>query len=239
MSNLAGSVKEGLSRRIGPAGIGRLEYFLRPSLRAGWGGPLNGQEGRRRICTDVIEALAARVIVETGTFRGNTTEWFATFGVPVHSVEAEPRQYAYARLRLRGVSDRVHVTLGDSRLFLKQLASDPTVPKVNAFFYLDAHWNADLPLADEIETIMSTWTRSVIMIDDFAVPGDSYAYDDYGPGAVLDSRYLDSLSRPDLPRFYPSLPAYRETGMKRGCVVLCNDSETENKLDALTSLRRG
>jgi hypothetical protein len=161
-----------------------------------------------------------------GTFRGTTTEFFAQFGVPVYSVEAEPRYHAFAALRLRTLRDRVHLTLADSRSFLRRLANDPATPKDGVFFHLDAHWSADLPLAEEINSIFASWTRAVIMIDDFAVPGDSYTYDDYGPGAALDANYLDALGRTDMSRFYPSLRAYAETGAKRGSIVLCNESRT-------------
>jgi hypothetical protein len=223
---------------LGPE-IGRIEYLFRPSLRRGWGGPLNGQAGRVELCRQIFMSLRPVAIVETGTFRGTTTEFFAEFGVPVYTAEAEPRFHAFAELRFRSTRDRVHVVLTDSRVLLRQLAANLSFPKDRVFFYLDAHWHSDLPLAEEIDTIFGSWKRSVIMIDDFAVPGDSYSYDDYGPDAVLDAEYLDAIGRTDMFRFYPSLPAYHETGSKRGCIVLCNDSDTRDCLSKLTSLRPG
>jgi hypothetical protein len=224
-------------RAVGPEKFGELEYRLKPRRRASWGGPMNGQAGRVRICRDVWTTLSPAAIVETGTFRGTTTEFFAELGVPVYSVEAEPRFHYFAAYRFRELRDRVHLTLGDSRSFLQRLAADPAVPKRNVFFYLDAHWNADLPLAEEITAIFASWQQSVILIDDFEVPGDSYAYDDYGPGAALNTEYLDRLGRTDMFRFYPSLRAVEETGAKRGCVVLCNDAGIRERLTALSSLR--
>jgi predicted O-methyltransferase YrrM len=237
MNQQSGSIKSLILRGFGPVTVGRMEYLLRPSLRASWGGPMNGQAGRMQICRDIIAALPPKAIVETGTFRGTTTEFFASFGLPVYSVEFEPRYHAFAQMRLRAQRDRVHLTLADSRSFLKKLANDASVPKDSVFFYLDAHWNADLPLAEEITTIFGTWSRAVIMIDDFAVPGDSYSYDDYGPGAALDADYLDALKRTDMSRFYPSLRAYQETGAKRGSIVLCNDAGVRDRLLALKTLR--
>ena len=59
------------------------------------------------------------------------------------------------------------------------------------FVYLDAHWAEELPLAEELCIVASAWTRCVVMVDDFQVPGDSgYAYDDYGPGLALTEDYL-------------------------------------------------
>lgn len=236
MSALSRCIESVVLRAVGPETFGRLEYRLKPGRRASWGGPMNGQAGRLRICRDILGTLSPTAIVETGTFRGTTTEFFAQFAVPVYSVEAEPRFHYFAACRFRE-SNRVHLTLGDSRSFLSRIATDPTVPKNNVFFYLDAHWNADLPLAQEITTIFANWQQAAIMIDDFAVPGDSYAYDDYGPGAALNGEYLDRLSRTDMHRFYPSLRAAEETGAKRGCVVLCNDAHVRERLQALASLR--
>jgi hypothetical protein len=237
MTQSSSSIKSLILRSFGPATVGRLEYLLRPSLRASWGGAMNGQEGRQRMCREVLAALPPKAIIETGTFRGATTEFFASFGAPVYSGEFEPRYHSFAAMRLRHHRDRVHLMLGDSRAFLKRLASDASVPKDSVFFYLDAHWNADLPLAEEITIAFGTWKRAVIMIDDFAVPGDSYAYDDYGPGAALDADYLDALKRTDMFRFYPSLRAYQETGARRGSIVLCNDSDVRERLSAVKSLR--
>jgi hypothetical protein len=53
-------------------------------------------------------------------------------------------------------------------------------------FYLDAHWNDDLPLEEELELIFSVHPHAVVMIDDFQVPDDpGYQFDEYGPGKAL------------------------------------------------------
>lgn len=220
----------------GPGVLGQLEYKIR-SARDDWDDPLNGQVGRLQICRQIFAKLPPSAVVETGTFVGNTTVFFAELGVPVYTAEVKPRYHAFAEMRFRPMRDRVHVELADSRAFLRRLANDPAVPKDGVFFYLDAHWYSDLPLAEEIDTIFGSWQRSVVMIDDFAVPGDSYEYDDYGPGAVLNAEYLDAIGRADMFRFYPALPASQETGAKRGCVVLCNDADTRDRLNDLESLR--
>ena len=62
---------------------------------------------------------------------------------------------------------------------------------LTVFFYLDAHWNDDLPLADEIDIIFSRCPWAVVMIDDFEVPSDpGYQFDDYGPGKALVLGYI-------------------------------------------------
>jgi len=49
------------------------------------------------------------------------------------------------------------------------------------------------PLRDELEIIFNSWSNSVVMVDDFQVPGTEYGYDDYGPGRVLNITYLEPL----------------------------------------------
>lgn len=222
----------------GPAKIGQLEYRIR-ATRGDWDAPLNGQTGRVELCQEIFSVLPPAAIVETGTFIGNTTHFFAGFDVPVYTAEKKPRYHAFAELRFRSVRDRVHVILADSRALLRQLAADPSFPRDRVFFYLDAHWYSDLPLAEEIDMIFAAWNRPVIMVDDFAVPDDSYGYDDYGPGSALNAEYLDRIGRTDMYRFYPSLRADQETGAKRGCVVLCKDSATKDRLGKLKLLRLG
>jgi hypothetical protein len=201
------------------------EYHFQPGLRETLGGgPFNGQQGRQAIFHALSAAIPFTCLAETGTFRGSTTEFLAkNTRVPIHSVEARRRFYHYARLRTRSYPN-VSLHMGDSRSFLNRLASDPAVPKERVFFYLDAHWYADLPLRDEIATIARSWREYVIMVDDFAVPGDTgYRFDDYGGPNRLDLSYLGDPSAFGLTAFFPRLRSDQETGAKRGCVVLADE----------------
>jgi hypothetical protein len=214
-----------------------LEYVLRPSVRNPNGGPLNGQRERQRIVLDLLGALPLRAIVETGTFRGSTTEFLATqSGLPLYTGEAVPRFYHYSRLRLRRFA-HVRVVLGDSRALLARLADDPLFPKDDVFFYLDAHWYEDLPLRAEVELIARFWRGAVIMIDDFEVPGDAeYGFDDFGPGKRLCLDHLPPLATIGMEAYFPSAPARTESGARRGCVVLA-DRAAAARVAALPSLR--
>jgi hypothetical protein len=218
--------------------IGRLDFAMRPSLRSSWGGPMNGQAGRRAIVRDLLEALDVDLIAETGTFRGTTTEFFAhVSGKPVHSVESNPRFHEFARRRLASLPD-VHLVLGDSRSFLRDLAGRPDLADRTVLFYLDAHWEEDLPLRDELPIIADRWSRAVAIVDDFAVPGDEgYTYDDYGPDMALVEEYLPADALEGWGRFYPSLPSSEETGFRRGCIVLASP-ELDPAVSAVPSLRR-
>ena len=231
------SIRSSISSSISPKHKAVLHYLLDRYKRTSWGGAMNGQSGRISLFRDIFTATEPSAIIETGTFIGSTTKFFADFGVPVHSVEADEGVLSVAKFNNRRIHDKVTFSLSDSRSFLRQLANDRQLAQSRIFFYLDAHWNADLPLEDEINIIFDSFREAVIMIDDFQVPGESYAYDDYGPGAALNSTYLDAMKRTDMTRLYPSLPATEETGARRGCVVLCNDVNIRDRLSKLASLR--
>jgi hypothetical protein len=201
----------------------------------------NGQLGRKRIFNDLLSAFDFNVIVETGTWTGDTTGYMAeTSRLPIFSGELNYRYHSIARMRLvdfRGVTLRN----ADSRQFLKELSEDSAITGQNTFFYLDAHWYNDLPLAQEIELIASRWPNFVIMVDDFKVPyDDGYGYDDYGPGKALNPAYIELiLAAHSLKAWYPSAPATLETGPVRGCVIISRKGEAEGRLDAISSLRPG
>jgi hypothetical protein len=216
-----------------------LDGCLQPDLHDSLGGPLNGQVERQKMFRELAVAIAPGAVVETGTFRGETAGFFARqLGVPVYTVETDVRSHYYARRRLRSL-EKVHLFLGDSRAFLKQLARDARFPKKKILFYLDAHWARDLPLREEISIIASAWTESVIVADDFQVPDDAgYGFDDYGEGRRLCLEYLQGSSPFALPIFWPSAPSCVETGQQRGCVVLATNDAAAETLVIVKSLRR-
>ena len=229
MKKALGPGYEGLMALLPPSTAARIE-LLRPSLRASWGGPMNGQVRRRALVRAIARSVDVDVVIETGTYRGTSTEFFAAvFGVPVETVEANRRFYEYSRRRLAH-EPSISVSLGDSREFLRRMAarqSDKT-----PFIYLDAHWEADLPLREELEIIRTGWTQGVVMIDDFAVPADpGYGFDDYGPGKSLTQDYLPAM--PGWSLFYPTAPSAEETGKKRGCGVLLSSSLAESDIAGL------
>lgn len=232
----ARALAKSLYLSVPPRWLAAFEYYMRPGLRDIWKGPFNGQHIRQQIFRDLMRAFEFQAVVETGTFRGSTTEFMASESAkPLFTVESNPLYFHYARLRLRG-HPNVRMYPGDSRSQLAALARNPAVPRQNVFFYLDAHWEADLPLLDEVELIFSNWRDPVIMVDDFQVPDDTgYKFDDYGDGKRL---CLDYLAKSTMPwtAFFPSAPASAESGSRRGCAVL-SDARTASRLSTISSLR--
>lgn len=217
--------------------LGSWDYTLHREVKTGFGGPLNGSATRAAVFQELLRRRAITAIVETGTFRGLTTEYFADTGVPVHTSESNPRFWAYARAKLR-LRPNVQVFLGDSRQLLRQLIQDPAMPKDRVFFYLDAHWEKDLPLREEVDLIFRNWTRAIVMVDDFQVPDDpGYKFDDYGEGMRLALAYLEPVANLGISAFFPKLPGSQESGLKRGWAVLAADPAAIGELSQIELLR--
>jgi predicted O-methyltransferase YrrM len=200
----------------------------------------NGQQNRKKIFQDVIKKVDFDAIIETGTWNGNTTGYMAKMaGLPVYTCELVKPYYSVAKMRLQEIAamQSLYFHQQDSRSFLKELASTELSQK-KVFIYLDAHWYEDLPLREELELIGKTWKESVIMIDDFQVPGDpGYGYDNYGIGKKLTlDLILDLLHTLDLVPFFPALSSEQETGAKRGCIVLTRKGKLAETLSHIPSL---
>ena len=207
--------------------LGVIDYIRFPERGVAWGGPFNGQTARQALFRDIIANTRPQAIVETGTYLGTTTEFMSQTGLPVFTMELHPRKYGFVRARFwrRRNINLIH---GDSRTGLRSLFDGALngLSGLTVFFYLDAHWNDDLPLADEIDIIFSRCPWAVVMIDDFEVPSDpGYQFDDYGPGKALVLGYIrPAVLAHELRAFYPSTPSATEGGARRGCVILAKEA---------------
>jgi len=228
---------ERLIKRASPRLAARIDRLI-PAIGDYRGGPFNAQVKREELFRQILGAFPLRVIVETGTFRGTTTEFLRrTSGLEVFTVDSHPRFYHYSAFRFRA-DPGVTVRLGDSRRFLEHLAARADFPKEGVFFYLDAHWTRDLPLREEVLIVAQAFRRSVIMVDDFQVPTDpGYRFDDYGRDKRLCLDYLPLHDHPELGVFFPAAPSSEESGARRGCVVLSVGEEAARALRGVSALR--
>lgn len=227
-----------LKRLLGEKTLGALDYFTKPELKKIWGGAFNGQTFRREIFAELSTTLRPKLIVETGSFRGNTTAFMALTGIPIRSVEFSARLFAYVKTRFL-FNPKVTISHNDSRAFLRLLAASSKNKSEITLFYLDAHWNEDLPLAEELTIVFKNWPKAVVMVDDFKVPNSDYHFDDYGAGKALTLEYVDAIAEIDPPAaYFPKLSAEQETGAKRGCVVLAQHQSVIEALDQFKTLTR-
>ena len=221
-----------------PKAAGVIEYhFGRHKTFCPHGGPMNGQTARLEIVRSLIERCEIEQIVETGTFRGTTTEWFAQFNIPVFSAEIQPRFAAFSQRRMM-LRENVCIENADSIAALTRWADLPEIRVRRTLFYLDAHWQKFLPLRKELEVINQKFSEWIVVIDDFKVPSDEgYGFDDYGPGSRLDFEYLTECNIRYAIAFVPNVKAKWETGWKRGCIILVSSQYLAAKCRQLQMLR--
>lgn len=219
---------------------GALDYVRHPSRRSAWGGPFNGQVLRRELFDAIVSASKFSVIIETGTHIGTTTDYMSRTGLPVYTIESDRRSFGYSRTRFL-FRKSITVLYGDTRVHLARLLSElrSTSEGGPIFTYLDAHWNADLPLREELEIVFKSGKPTVAMIDDFEVADDcGYGFDDYGEGKALTMAYIESVVRTRaLKVYFPTVKSAQETGARRGCVLLSNKPELLSPLVDLGALR--
>ena len=203
-----------------------------------WGGPLNGQRVRQYVF-DRLMRIGIDAIIETGTYLGTSTAFFARQGVPVFTCESQERYFASAIAHLSGYSN-IEMHLEDSRRFLARMATEDRNSFEYPFFYLDAHWYDDVPLSEEIRIIRSRWKNFVIMVDDFEVPGTDYGYDRYPNGLELSLEYLkrEAVDLQGAAIMFPTAMASAETGMRRGTLVLTSECIYLEKLRGERALYR-
>ncbi|HEV2401623.1 MAG TPA: class I SAM-dependent methyltransferase [Candidatus Sulfotelmatobacter sp.] len=210
-----------------------------PSLHLIGTEAFNGQVKRMEIFREILDACNISMVVETGTCRGATTEFMArNFTGQIYSCDVNRRYFEYAKRRLAAWTN-IEVKLTDSRHLLEGLFEPASSQDQTVFFYLDAHWNKDLPLLGEISLILNGPVRAVVMIDDFEVPFDQgYGYDTYGRGKKLCLQMLNSFRDQLQYAYFPAFPASEESGPRRGCIVFTTSADLNERLNMLTSLKR-
>lgn len=220
--------------------LGLLDYQLHSRISAKinrWGFAMNGMTSRLEATRQIIYGLKIERIVETGTFRGTTAEWFAEFGLPFETIEFYERHASFSQARL-GRYPNARVFAGFSVPFLKSRIASDVSKNARQLFYLDAHGKGHLPLREELTLIFTAYHNAVVLIDDFKVEGDTgYGFDSYSEDDSLTLDYLSKSNLPALWCFFPTTPSHQETGFKRGWVVLTNSEELASQLQSIPLLR--
>jgi hypothetical protein len=126
---------------------------------------------KRRAILDLLRAHHLDLIVETGTFLGDTAAFLSRRGFEVVTIEIDAKLAGLARARFDG-NKKVRLLEGDSSVLLPRIAGEIRRP---ALFYLDAHYsgpgtgmgNSETPISAEIEMVLARApARSVVVIDD-------------------------------------------------------------------------
>lgn len=119
----------------------------------------------------IAKATLADTIVETGTYKGQTTEKMATFFKNVYTIELSNELYGQAKKRFKE-NKNVHCHQGDSAQVLPNILKQL---KTKTVFFLDAHFSLgdtaqgseNTPILTELNLIKKAGiTDAIIIIDD-------------------------------------------------------------------------
>ncbi len=142
---------------------------------------------------DLVARHSIRTVVETGSWRGYTARRFSEFVENVFTIDVDPLMRDVT-MATNADRDNVMALRGNSPSVLAGLIPGLPAPML---YYLDAHWNDDWPLLDEIETISRQDAGpAVIVIHDVRVPDTDLGFDSYGGTALtfeLVKPLLDKL----------------------------------------------
>ncbi|HEU5155372.1 MAG TPA: hypothetical protein VFU43_00100 [Streptosporangiaceae bacterium] len=181
-----------------------LEVFYRVE-RAGvirlsdGGGPFGFDITIALIVDDLIRRYACDAIVETGCFLGDTTCYLSRRypNIPLYSCDLDAGYAAFTRRRLAGYGN-ARVTQEDSPDLIARVSTRHKRP----FFFLDAHWGEQWPLARELEQISS----GVVAVHDFDIGHPRFSYDEYD-GIVCGPGVLAAMKNPPDAYFTPDVDA--------------------------------
>lgn len=166
----------------------------------------------------LVQRHGIKTVIETGTYRGDSTREFCKRVEHVVSIELDYKCSQEAR-ELFARHSNVSLRHGDSARHIPHLCGYPE----RWLFFLDAHWNDYWPLLDELKGISQlvkagTIQIPVILIHDFKVPGKPFGFDTY-KGQDLDWDYVKDAVSSICPRYAVSTNEQAE-GNNRGILRL-------------------
>lgn len=136
---------------------------------------------KRRSLLDTLRSHNLQILVETGTYFGDTAHFVGSRGYRVVTVEVEPRLAALARERFKPAKN-ITVLQGDSGRIMAEITSGLDQ---RALFYLDGHYSGgrtgrgelETPVLKEVETILAQAPiGSIVIVDDARCFGSSPDY---------------------------------------------------------------
>lgn len=170
---------------------------------------------RRKVIASYAEKYGLKVLVETGTFLGETPLALRDRFDEIWTIELHRRMYEEACKKLEPYP-HVHCVQGDSQAMLRVVIAKLSEP---ALFWLDGHYSGpgtgrgriDTPIRKELEVIFADGRSHVILIDDARLfeggPEHTEEYKDYPSlkwvETVADQNGYDYSLKDDIIRLTP------------------------------------
>jgi hypothetical protein len=149
------------------------------------------------------------LIVETGTYYGDTTEFLAKIfpNKKIITCETNNTFFSLSKLRLNKYKN-VKIFNVSSDFLINNLDFD-----ANIIFYLDAHWEKYWPIDNELKNIK----KGIIAIDDFFINCSNYCYDHYdgrklSKQVLIDNGIVDNIYINN-PFISPTFPIMQTAGL--------------------------
>lgn len=126
---------------------------------------------KRRSILRMLRAHGIKIVIESGTFLGDTTWFLSRYDYKVTTIEVHPQLAEFARVRFTK-SENVRVIEGDSGTLMPVLVAELREP---ALFYLDGHYSGagtgkgdrETPIVSEVKAILTYAPQnSLVVIDD-------------------------------------------------------------------------
>jgi hypothetical protein len=136
---------------------------------------------KRRVLQQYAEQYGLRVLVETGTYLGDTVEAMKHRFDKIYSIELSEELFRRAKERFAG-EGHIELINGDSGKVLEEVMKELTRP---ALFWLDGHYSegitakgeTDTPICEELKHILNARPLGhVVIIDDARAFGSDSAY---------------------------------------------------------------
>lgn len=157
------------------------------------------------------------MIIETGTYMGDTTEFLSSFNVPVITTEINKNFYNISCKKLNDIPN-ITMLFGDSENELKENFNKIKDKKI--LFFLDSHFFNDKILERELTLLKSLLIKPIIVIHDFYVPDKDFAYDswdDHRYDYDFYKEYFDELFGEDKYKHRYNIEA---SGARVGVIIL-------------------
>lgn len=210
-------IKERLKRSV----VGKSWRFLR-GLRNAFGERLRvpSYRAKRKVIDQYRRDFGLRTLVETGTFLGDTVEFFKDRFDRIYSIELSEELFAEASKRFQN-SKHITILQGDSGVLLQSLVKTINAPTL---FWLDGHYSSEFyygdryiktargekvtPILAELDAVLNDDHLHVILIDDARLFNGDWEYPElktiYDIVGKFSDRYEVTLAR-DIIRICPVL----------------------------------
>ena len=128
--------------------------------------PFNNDEFIKDMVVQLKKQYNLKIAIETGSFMYTTSRFFANLFEKFITFEKSSKLFNEFNHIIAGHTNAIGLCIDSVdglKKYLPQITSETLI-------YLDAHWDDNFPLLEELKVIADTGEKPLIMIHDFKVP---------------------------------------------------------------------